>query len=90
MFDLFDLHPNGTEGTRWMRIVSGLTGLLVGGGIGYLYGTEIATGGWLGSTVIGGLLGGFFGALFSFYVILGLAVILAIVGVIAWQVYFGG
>ena len=72
-----------------MRIVSGLVGLLIGGGMGYLYGAEVAETGWLLSTLVGALVGGFFGALFSFYVILGLTIIIVIAGLIAWQVYFG-
>lgn len=89
MLDFFDITPTGTEGTRRMRIISGLVGLLIGGALGYLYGTEVAEGGWLGATVIGGVVGGFFGAIFSFYVILGLIVVIVVAAVIAWQVYFG-
>lgn len=89
--DDFGLGPTGTEGTKWMRIVSGLVGAGLGGLMGYFYSTiGSATLSWLVYVTGGALVGGFFGALFSFYIILGLVVILAVGAVLVYQWYFGG
>ncbi|KPP87115.1 MAG: hypothetical protein HLUCCA08_04120 [Rhodobacteraceae bacterium HLUCCA08] len=88
--DLFG--PIGTEGTRRMRIVTGLIGALAGGGIGYLW--------WIAelgdpmspvlTVLIGAALGGAFGALFSLLVVGALLAILAVAAIIAWQVVVKG
>lgn len=92
MFDFGDLFsPNGTEGTRWMRIVAGIIGAVCGGGLGVLAGSV------LGQTdlaptsygIIGAIVGGGMGAIFAGLVMVILIALIAVVAVFAWQ-YFTG
>ncbi|MEY1555058.1 hypothetical protein AB3Y40_05435 [Yoonia sp. R2331] len=91
MLDDFDL-VTGTEGTKWTRIVTGLVGALLGGLLGYFYSTVSASAAApsLVYALGGAAVGGFFGAIFSFWVILGLLIVVAVAGVIGYQWLFGG
>ena len=85
-YDFFS--PTGTEGTRRMRIVTGVLGALAGAGLG-VFGASVMEETALVWGVIGALLGGFFGAVFSFLVVVGLLVVFAVVLVVGWTIYFG-
>lgn len=91
-FDFFDyLTPSGAEGTRRMRIFTGLIGAVLGGVIGYFVGhvlqeTPAAP---IINAVFGALIGGGLGALFSLYVVMALVIVVVFVGALLWNVYFG-
>lgn len=89
--DFFDfLNVTGTAGTRRVRILTGVIGLVLGAGLGGLYGAEM-----IGSAmapllygVIGAVLGGGLGALFSGYILFGLIAAVFIAVAVVWQVFF--
>ena len=86
------LTPLGTEGTRAMRIVTGLIGGLVGGGLGYLW-WSLELGDPMSpalTVLIGAVLGGALGALFSLLVLGVLLTLVVVAGIIAWQVFVKG
>ena len=91
MFDDFDFFT-GTEGTRRLRIFTGLIGAVIGGVLGYFYSTVSASAAppSLAYGFGGAAVGGFFGAIFSAYVLLGVIVVVVVVAVISWQWIFGG
>ena len=91
MLDDFDLSA-GTEGTKWMRIVSGAIGALLGGLLAYFYSTVSASAAApsFAYALGGAAVGGFFGAVFSFWVWVGLLIVVAVAGLIGYQWLFGG
>lgn len=86
------LGPTGTEGTRKTRIFTGLIGAVLGGpigyGLGHFFQSDPASA--ITNGIFGALIGGGLGALFSFYVILGLVIILAVGAAVAWNIFLGG
>lgn len=91
--DFFDyLAPSGAEGTRKMRIVTGLIGAVLGGVMGFFLGNVLRDEPvWAGTNAIfGALIGGGLGALFSAFVILGLVLVVIFAGAVLWNVYVGG
>ncbi|WP_375280526.1 hypothetical protein [Pseudooctadecabacter sp.] len=72
-----------------MRIVTGVLGALAGAALG-VFGASVLEETALTWGIMGALLGGFFGAVFSFLVIVGLLMISGVVLVIGWNIYFGG
>lgn len=81
------LNATGAEGTKWMRIVTGIIGAIVGGAIGALYGAAIVKT-TLASVLYGALgvlLGGGLGALFSGFIFFALIVVVCIAASVAWQ-----
>ena len=91
MFDDFDFFT-GTEGTRRLRIFTGLIGAVIGGFLGYFYSTVSASAAppSLAYGFGGAAVGGFFGAIFSAWVLLGVIVVAVLVGVFAYQWLLGG
>ncbi|SLN58390.1 hypothetical protein [Pseudooctadecabacter jejudonensis] len=85
--DLFG--PTGTEGTRWTRILTGAVSAVLGGGLG-VFAASVLQETALTWGVMGALVGGFFGAVFSFWVLLGLLAVLVAGLYVGWTVYFGG
>jgi len=86
--DFFDIfQPNGTEGTKRLRVVTGTIGALLGAVIGaalfHVVQAEPASA--VTNGIFGALIGGALGALFSTYVLLGLLFVIFFVGVFLWQ-----
>lgn len=86
--DFFDfLAASAGEGGRRVRWIGALVGALVGGGLAWLYATDVAAGDPSGVTygVIGALVGGCLGALFAFAIVWGTVAIVVIVGFVVIQ-----
>lgn len=86
------LSPLAVEGTRRMRIFTGLVGALAGGGLGYLW-WSLELGGPdapILTVLIGAALGGGLGALFSLLVVGVLLALVVVAGIIAWNVVVKG
>ncbi|MBT8411165.1 MAG: hypothetical protein KJP02_05140 [Octadecabacter sp.] len=91
--DFFDFfQSNGTEGTKRMRILTGSIGALLGAviGVALFHVLQAEPASAVTNGIFGALIGGALGALFSFYVLIGLLFVVFFVAVFLWQYFVTG
>lgn len=90
--DFWDvLGLSAAEGSRTTRIITGIVGAILGAAIGYFTAPILGDGGIAPVTggVLGAVVGGGFGALFSGLVLFGLIVVACIGVAILWSAWTG-